>query len=322
MLWLRLIRWQNLLIIFFTQWVAWVCEIRPLKQVFSWYSLVPGAWFWCMSFSTVLIAAAGYVINDYFDIRIDAINKPDKMVLDRVVPRRMGIILHVALNGIALVLAGMVAWAYRQPEWLLLQVACILLLWRYSSKWKRQFMTGNLIVALMTGLTIMTLVLYEPKLQWLLLHQPAFYAPQALLPSPNPAFVLCIYAFFAFLLTWMREVVKDMEDYKGDAEEGCVTMPIRWGLLRSTRFVQALSVVALGLLGYATVRLFLHKAGGGVSISALYLLLVLLLPLLLWTIALPKRATVAHYHAASRQLKFIMVAGILSLFILSAIHYG
>lgn len=268
----------------------------------------------------MLIAAAGYVINDYFDIRIDAINKPHKMVLDRVVPRRLGIILHVALNGIALLLAGIVAWAHRQPEWLLLQIVCILLLWRYSSKWKRRFMTGNLIVALMTGLTIMTLVLYEPKLQWLLLHQPAFYIPQPLLPSPNPAFVLCIYAFFAFLLTWMREVVKDMEDFQGDAEEGCVTMPIRWGLLRSTQFVQALSVVAIGLLGYATVRLFMKA--GGLSISALYLLLILIVPLALWTIALPKKATVAHYHAASRQLKFIMVAGILSLFILSAIHYG
>jgi 4-hydroxybenzoate polyprenyltransferase len=315
--WLRLIRWKNLIIIFLTQGVAWFCVIRPLYER-PWVSLLT---FLLVSTSTVLIAAAGYIINDYFDIRIDAINKPDEMVLDKIIPHRLAIIVHSVMNVVALGLAAIIAIPEHHPEWLLIQIVCTLLLWRYSTTWKRQFMIGNLVVALMTALSVLVLMVYEPALQYYL-RRAAFYHPQVRLANvvSNPAYILIVYAAFAFILTWMREIVKDMEDFKGDDAEGCITMPIKWGLLRSTRFVQGLAIVSMLLLVYVCLRLWLNASV--LSISSLYILFALILPLLMWTIRLPGRATRQHYHIASRRLKVIMVVGILSLLLLSAIHYA
>src|ERR1017187_3266318 len=96
--WLRLIRWKNLLIIFLTQFLAWWCVVLPATPRVL--NLVN---FFCLSLSTMLIAAAGYIINDYFDVKIDSINKPAKMVLETAIPRKQAIISHTALNIIALI---------------------------------------------------------------------------------------------------------------------------------------------------------------------------------------------------------------------------
>ena len=103
--------------------------------------------FLCLSLSTVLIAAAGYIINDYFDVKIDIINRPEKMVLEKRIPRRYGIIAHTVLNIVGLGLAAYVARQAGHYEWLILQVFCTVLLWFYSASFKRQFIIGNVVVA-------------------------------------------------------------------------------------------------------------------------------------------------------------------------------
>lgn len=316
--WLKLVRWPNLLIIAMTQFVAWWCILHPLHSLLSLHF----GNFLLLCSSTVLIAAAGYIINDYWDIRIDAINKPEKVILERDIPRRLAIIVHWILNAFALVLVAFIAFPAGHPEWLLLQLFCIAMLWRYSTTWKRQFAIGNVVVALMTALTILTLILYEPLLQRLCLKG-AFVDGQELdsLNStiPNPSFVLFVFSGFAFLLTWMREIVKDMEDYKGDDAEGCVTLPIRWGLLKSTRFVQALGLMAIVVLAIVALGLWLHTSA--LNISALYLIGAIIIPLLFLLLRLPKNVSSAHYHWASTRLKLIMVSGILGLLLLHLINY-
>jgi len=316
--WLSLIRWPNLLIIGLTQWVAWWCVVLPIQE--PGMVLTP-LHFTLLSLSTILIAAAGYIINDYFDIRIDAINKPGKVILERQIPRRLAIIMHTFLNVLALILAALVAFPAGHPEWLLLQIVCIAMLWRYSTTWKREFIIGNVVVALMTSLTIISVFIYEPVMH-LYLNKSSFYhlEPGTGTAQPNPVIVLGIFSFFAFLLTWMREIVKDMEDYKGDDAEGCVTMPIQWGLLQSSRFVQALGLLSIGMLLFSMICLFLqnHQING----SALLLLIALILPLVLWIRMLPKAASSPHYHQASTRLKLIMVSGILSLLVLRLIQYA
>ncbi len=309
MAWLKLIRWTNLLIIFLTQLLAWVCVILPMQRLASQPLLSTGLHFIFLSVSTVLIAAAGYIINDYFDIRIDTINKPDKMILERRIPRRWAIITHSVLNAIALILAGAVAHKAGHYEWLLVQVLCTVLLWFYSTHFKRQFMTGNVVVALLTGLTIVVMMVYEPVMHEYFWKPPFITARYSVIP--NPVWVLGVYAYFAFMLTWMREIVKDMEDFKGDEAEGCITMPIKWGLLKASRFVQLLSILAIIPLVIAGIRLMNERwlPLGMYSIGALAL------PLLVWTFYIPRKATTEHYKEASRLLKLIMVLGIGSLII-------
>lgn len=304
---LRLIRWTNLLIVFLTQALAWACVVWPVMEQSGTPWLLHPLRFLNIGLSTVAIAAAGYIINDYFDLRIDAINKPDKIILEKQIKRRDAILLHSLLNITGLFLGALVAFGAGHPEWLGLQLLCTILLWFYSTHFKRQFVTGNVVVAFLTALTIVTLIVYEPGLHPYLL-KPAFVPLNGRI-IPNPVYVLGVYAFFAFVLTWMREVVKDMEDFKGDAEEGCVTMPIRWGLLRSVRFVQLLSLVAIVPLVIAGLRLISEDW----LLLGIYSLAALVLPLLLWTPWLNTKATTAHYHQASRRLKIIMVLGIGSL---------
>ncbi|MDR3680540.1 MAG: geranylgeranylglycerol-phosphate geranylgeranyltransferase [Flavipsychrobacter sp.] len=307
--WLRLIRWNNLLIILLTQLLAWACVVLPVGYYTHVPLLLTPVNFACLCLSTILIAAAGYIINDYFDIRIDAINRPEKVVLETAIPRRMAIMLHSILNVVGLLLAGYVARQAHHLDWLALQATCTLLLWFYSTHFKRQFMTGNLVVALLTSLTIAALMLYEPALhpyytQRYFIHTPMFSAP-------NPVWLLGFYAFFAFMLTWMREIVKDMEDFKGDEAEGCVTMPIRWGLQRSMRFTQILCAVVVAPLVLVAIKLLL---AGWLLLSG-YTFFAIIIPVGIWGLFLQQQATSAHYHKASFWLKMIMVMGVGSLII-------
>lgn len=306
---LRLVRWTNLLIIFFTQLLAWACVIAPMRDFDGMDLLLGPENILMLSLSTVFIAAAGYIINDYFDVRIDNINKPHKMVLERQIPRRLAIILHTTLNVVALVLAAIVARQDGHYSWLLLQLACTLLLWFYSTHFKRQFAVGNIVVAVLTALTIITLIVYEPAMHQYL-GQTAFITSAAT-TLPNPVWVLLIYSCFAFVLTWMREIVKDMEDFKGDEAEGCMTMPIKWGLKRATNFTLMLGLLSLIPLTVAAVRLLMKRdwVFGG------YITLALIVPIVSWMFFLPRAAVTTHYARASRYLKFIMIAGVGSLII-------
>lgn len=307
---LQLIRWKNLLIMLLTQFLAWACVVLPMSRVAHVSLLLNFPNFMLVAGSTILIAAAGYIINDYFDIRIDNINRPEKMVLEKSIPRRQAIIWHTSLNIIALALAGIVARRGGHYSWLGLQLVCTFLLWFYSTHFKRQFMIGNVVVALLTALTIVVLVIYEPAMYPYLLQKPFILTPQDLY-LPNPIYVLAIYTYFAFVLTWMREIVKDMEDFKGDEADGCITMPIKWGLKKSVRFIQLLGVFALVPLCIGANKLLLKQD----YLLGFYAIIMLIIPLIVWMWFLQQKHTTDHYGKASRWIKLIMVAGIGSLII-------
>lgn len=314
MSWLKLIRWQNLLIVFATQLLAWACVILPVQHYSEQQLLLNVPNFLLLSLSTVLITAAGYIINDYFDIKIDIINKPDKVILEKTIPLRQAIIMHTVLNVIGIVMAlivasGVLATRTGSYRWIILQLFCTLLLWLYSTSLKRQFMTGNIAVALLTALTIIALILFEPALHTYIIKNPFIETSTGKIP--NPVWTLAVYAYFAFMLTWMREIVKDMEDFKGDAQEGCVTMPIKWGLQKSSWFVIGLGWLTLLPLVKAVTELLFSRWW----ILGTYTLVALIIPILVWLVFLPRKATQQHYHTASRWLKIIMVSGIGSLII-------
>lgn len=311
----QLIRWRNLLIVFLTQWFIWQCVIRPMAA----WSEVPvflnRIHFLLLACSTVCIAAAGYIINDYFDVRIDMINRPQKVIIDRVISRRAAMLWHSLFNVLGFVLA---LWLARKMGnyWVVtIQLACTLLLWFYSTTFKRQFVTGNVVVALLTGLTVMILAVYEPALYHHINFR--YFLTEGGRVVVNPFGVIAVYTYFAFMLTWMREIVKDMEDFKGDAEDGCATMPIRIGLQRSVRLVLFFGVLTILPLAIAGVKLF----SGSWSVLGIYIFAALIVPLLLWLYLLPGKATASHYGLASRRLKIIMLAGIASLLLYYWLQY-
>ncbi|MBX2907299.1 MAG: geranylgeranylglycerol-phosphate geranylgeranyltransferase [Taibaiella sp.] len=292
MAWLRLVRWRNLVIIALTQLMVWWCVVLPMSP-----QVLKATNFLALMLSTVFIAAAGYIINDYFDIKIDQRNRPGSVVLGKRIERKNAIIAHTLLNGLALAAVARIAFMAGHPEWMILQASCTIMLWLYSTTFKRQFASGNIMVALLTALTIMTLYVYEPALQQ---------------GRSLAVWIIIVYAYFAFVLTWMREIVKDMEDMEGDAAEGCATMPIKNGLAFATRFTAGLSILAVIPLGISGVTLLTH----GRALMSVYVLVLLALPLLVWTIYLLRgKPTTSHYSACSRALKVIMVFGVLALLV-------
>lgn len=303
----QLIRYNNLLIIAFTQLIIWFLllnpffksiEIRPLLSIFNILSLV---------LSTVSIAAAGYIINDYFDFSIDIINKPDKVIIEKVIPRRHAILLHSILNFLGISLAVYVAFQAGNWALILLPISCSLLLWFYATDFKGSYIYGNIIIALLTVFSIAIIPFFEVKMweyfTWNLWIQNGVI---------NPWFVLSVYMFFAFILTWIREIVKDMEDIKGDLLQDCKTLPIVIGLKKAGNFSKILILIANSVLFLSSIILFFSRWWS----LGLYLLLFLILPLFYVFFKINSSGMQKHYHAMSRLLKIIMFFGILALLII------
>jgi 4-hydroxybenzoate polyprenyltransferase len=295
---LQLVRWKNLLIILLTQSLVWKCILAPGAT--ATHSLVN---FICLSLSTVFIAAAGYVINDYYDVAIDAINKPGKTIIGTFMAPEKAMRFYTALNFDALLFAGYVAWKSGHWEWLVCQLLCIALLRLYSLRFKRWFVVGNTAVSLLTALTIIVLAIYEPAMRM----GDSRFSGQA-----NGQLILLIYAFFAFLLTWMREVVKDMEDLEGDMAAGCTTMPIKRGLAFSVGFTKFLGVLTAAFLFFCLYFLWTHEA----KMLSVYTAAAVVIPLGVLMVRLKETDTRQQFHTASQWLKVIMLLGILSLLLI------
>jgi 4-hydroxybenzoate polyprenyltransferase len=145
---LRLIRVQNLLIVVLTQFLARIFLVGPEPDGSraDWLRILTDPTIWLLSFSTVCIAAAGYIINDYFDVKIDLINKPERVVIGRYLKRRVAIGAHQVLNVI-----GCLSGLYLSRWVFLIDVVSVSLLWFYSARFKRQPLIGNVVISLLTA---------------------------------------------------------------------------------------------------------------------------------------------------------------------------
>lgn len=305
----KLIRLKNLLIVVLTQLLIWYFVLLPFGGFGEFPIFLSIINFSLLCLSTALIAAAGYIINDYFDVAIDLINKPNEVIIGKFISNKSAIFIYIILNAIALLFAFILAWKLNQLSLSLIQISCIVLLWLYATKFKREFMKGNILVAFLVAFTILILAVYEPFL-YHFSNLKLFIRAQEMM-IVNPLGLIIFYAYFAFMITWMREIVKDMEDFKGDSEDGCTTMPIRIGLQKSQRFVSILGVFAI--LPLIIVAFKLWK--GSWRILSIYIFVALVISIIYLLFYLPKKTTQKHYHKASQLLKLIMLLGLFALFI-------
>ncbi|WP_431216629.1 UbiA family prenyltransferase [Puia sp. P3] len=160
----RLVRWPNLVFIFLTQTLFYFRVLQPCFATryvgHSHWQLTP-LLFYLLAASSVLIAAAGYIINDYFDLNIDRVNKPDKLVVDKIIKRRWTIIWHWILSGLGVLLGFYVSWKLRNPIVGLGNMGCVILLWFYSTTFKRRLLIGNVIISLLTAWVVLVLYVCE-----------------------------------------------------------------------------------------------------------------------------------------------------------------
>jgi 4-hydroxybenzoate polyprenyltransferase len=261
---------------------------------------VRGLIFVLICVSSVLIAAAGYIINDYFDLNIDQVNKPDKLIVDKVIKRRWTIFWHIvfSLTGVAL---GFYV-DYTTRIWLLgfSNAVCVFLLFIYSTSLKRRFLIGNILISLLTSWVILVVAWCEYN------H---LIKINSSLPADKILRDTFLYAGFAFVISLVREVVKDMEDVEGDRKYGCKTMPILWGMNATKVFVAVWLMVLTGVL--IIIQVYALRLGW--DLSVLYSLLLIIAPLIWIFKKLYSAKTAKDFHNLSSLIKFVMLTGILSM---------
>ena len=308
---LRLIRWPNLVFIFLTQSLFYIfIQHPPGSHPDAGYTpLLDLRLFGLLTLSSVLIAAAGYIINDYFDLNIDRVNKPARLVVDKIIKRRWTILWHWILSGIGLLLSFCVSYKLRNPLVALGNMGCVVLLYFYSTTFKRKLLIGNIIISLLTAWVILVLYVSEFRLGLLSGEEDAHRLSRLF------KFAI-VYSSFAFILSLVREVVKDIEDMEGDMKYGCRTMPIVWGVNVAKVFAGTWLAVLIGAL--AILQFYVLRKAGIVFI--LYGLLLIDLPLVWILRKLYSAQAKADYHVLSNVIKGVMLGGILSIIFVYGAH--
>ena len=306
---MRLVRWSNLLFLAALVWLMEKWVAVPILDKVAFGEQLPWYIVLLLMFATVLIAAGGYVINDYFDVKIDRINRPEDVIVTRSVSKPTAMRLSVSLSATGIVCGLVVALLLRSMTFAILFIIVPGLLWFYSSSYKRLFLIGNLTIALLAALTPMLVAMANVAILQLR------YA--SILPYTNLVHDLYAwlggFALFAFLLTWIREIVKDMQDQMGDRELECHSMPVVWGDLWTKIFVTMLIVLTFAIIGHLWFHVLPFERGWS-SLSTRYILFGIVTPLLgalglLWAAKIP-----SDYKTCQQLVKFTMLLGMLYCF--------
>jgi 4-hydroxybenzoate polyprenyltransferase len=266
----RITRFWNLVIIGFAQFFA-AYFLVGYYTVLDWRLYV-------LSASTILMAAGGYIINDYYDVKIDLINKPERVVVGKSIRRRYALLFHTMLSVLGVALGLLLNWKIA-----LINFLSGFLLWWYSNFLKRQPLVGNVAVAVLTGASVYVVaVLFDPVNK-----------------------LIMGYAFFSFFITLLREVIKDMEDLKGDNTFGCKTLPIVLGVRKSKSFMYLFAMISLGFIAWLNYSY--------IGLAGWMLAVFILLPVALILIGLSAADTVKDFYRLSQCCKIVLLLGVLSM---------
>jgi 4-hydroxybenzoate polyprenyltransferase len=281
---LKLIRYPNLGIIILTQLLTYYF-------ITDWYlvhSFFPKG-ILLLIIGSVLIAAAGYMINDFFDIGIDQINKPEKVLVNVVFSKKFVLLTYSFFNIIALLLALLI-----DKQIFFFFIFTIMLLLLYSAYFKRLYLLGNLLVSVALALTVYVVWIY--------------------CPVGNFSIVL-FYMSFAFLSNLIREIIKDVEDLEGDRKMDCLTLPVVAGVKVARNITFIIIGFLICLIEFAL--LYFHYVYNINSyFTAIFLNIFVVLPLILITFRLLKANERKDFQSISRYLKLIMIGGILSMILI------
>jgi len=222
---LRLIRPLNLAIIAFTM-IASFIHLKGLsdysRYTYNLFNLV------LLIGSTVIIAAAGNIINDYFDVKADRINKPEKLIITKHIKRRWAIVSHWSFNGIGFISGIYLSIYYQSIIFVFIHLISINLLWFYSMYFKRKVFFGNLIIAVLTGMIPVLTLLYVCFS--ISLQSDLNVVPLLISEDLN---LIYIVALLAALSNLSREIIKDMQDMSGDRMIYVKSLPMAIGVFNS-----------------------------------------------------------------------------------------
>ena len=296
MAFLKLIRYQNLLLLIFMQ-VLFRYGFLNLQGISLGLSHLQ---FGILVLSTVCIAGAGYIINNIFDRETDAINKKD-VIVGNSISEAMSYNLYIALNVIGVGAGFYLSNVIEKPGFALLFIIVSGTLYLYASSLKQSLLVGNIIVAILTAVSVIIVGLFDLF---------------PIITAENQAHlgvlfnILLDYALFAFLINFIREITKDLQDVKGDYNLGMNTLPIALGVERTAKIV----LIATGLITlYLTYYIFKYYFNNDLYISTVYSLLAIIAPLIFFCVKIVSAKSSSDFKLLSLILKIVLFFGILSI---------
>ncbi|PIV16792.1 MAG: prenyltransferase [Flavobacteriales bacterium CG03_land_8_20_14_0_80_35_15] len=288
----KLIRFKNLIIIAFSQILFKYFFLN--KSGIALQLTTP--LFLLLLFALLFIAAAGYIINDIYDLESDKINKTHAVIIGTKISERTAMKVYIVFNIIGLGLAYYLSFAINHLNYALLFLALAFGLLKYSQSWKNILILKNVLVAFLVSLSILILGFYDS------------------FPTMNPANavsqmrvfnIIIAYFVFAFLINLIREIVKDIEDLKGDEKRKTRTIISVYGLKITKRIVSFLNAILILLTAYFTYLYFALKI-----ISLLYMIGFVFVPAILNLILLLMATEQKHFKNSTQLLKILMLFGI------------
>lgn len=300
----KLVRWPNLLITALTMCLVYHCVMH-----------MGSTWmFTLIVISMVLIQAGGYVINDIFDKDIDMVNKPEKLIVDKIFTERQCKLFYIVLTvmGLACALvASIMALGKSFITIFAFMVLLACLLYTYSQRYKKELVIGNLIVSISVAFAVFLPWIFQ--MLYISKHELLLITLRPLMQYS--IHIVLIYTAFAFLMTLIREIVKDMEDVVGDGRSNCRTIPIIWGIKTAQIIVMVLGLLAFVMIVYA--KQYLYDYGFVVTSYMLYGSGIFMLVMLfgnVFSLLDSSLKTSKQFHIQSIALKISMLVGVLSMF--------
>jgi 4-hydroxybenzoate polyprenyltransferase len=299
---IRLLRLPNLVIVFLTQLIPYWLVLRPAILRAGGIPVLNQHTFGLIALATVLTTLAGYLLNDYYDRNIDAINKPRRVVWGKHLPASLGLLSYAGVLAVVHILAFYIDYTLRpNSHWPLLVFPGVsFLLFLYAWQLKCTAIIGNLLVSFLCALVPIILLLPEERPIWL----SSFQQPERM---QEAVFLVYLYALFAFVTNLMREQVKDLEDFMGDSACGCNTLAV----MRGPRFAKKpAAFTGLTAVILIMILLFFWQQTGAPLYQIIAGVLLLLLPSLIATVLVFRATGPKDFSNASLYVKIVMFAGL------------
>lgn len=297
---LKLVRYKNLLVIAITQFV--------FRYGFLKYKGLPLALtdfeFVLLVLATLFIAAAGYVINDIYDVETDEINKPNELYIDKLISEKNANILYVTLTSIGVALGFYIANVIDKPSFAVLFILISFLLYLYATTLKGIPLLGNFIVSILIAFSILIIGVFDiyPIMSYNLSEMQSYFA------------ILLDFAIFAFMVNLIREIVKDSQDYEGDFQNDIKTLPVAFGKKTANYVAQAVLLITVFFIGkYVFQNLMNHD----LYIATIYMLVLVIAPLLYTFVQLFTAKESKQYQHISLILKMVLFFGIFSILVIT-----
>jgi 4-hydroxybenzoate polyprenyltransferase len=263
-------------------------------------------WQYCLLvLSTVLIAAGGYVINNIFDQATDNDNKPNQVVVGKSISETQAYNIYLALTVLGVGIGFYLSNVISKPGFASIFIMIAATLYLYATNLKQMTLIGNLIVASLLSFSVIIIGVFD------------------LFPVTNPGnqqimsnlfSILLDYALFAFIINFIREIVKDLEDVNGDYNQGMNTLPITLGINRTSKLVLVISFIPLLMVLFYINTYYMPN---NLYIATLYALLFVVAPLLYFIIKMATAKKTKDFYHLSIILKLVILFGLFSIAIVT-----